>query len=1302
MKRKITAIMLAIIMTVTLFPALPVYAATTITITPEGGNQSGTGWTWDDGKNTLTLSGNTDIPAGEITFSGEFGVGYIMINDTYTGATPTINFNNFSITGSAAGDPANGSAIFIPAKGGAHPIIFDFTGTNTIRGVNSSTTTGGMAIKKQSSGSLTINGAVDLIGGDSTNIVASYEGSGGFGIYNYLGDVTINATGPVNINSGDGCGGSIGYGIYAGEAVTINGSGAVNITTGDKTGNTTMFGGYGIYAKDVTLNNPNTIIHAGDCYASLSVAPNGIFAFNTVTINEAVTIIGGNGVENNPSKASPYGISCKGLIDIKGSGLVKITGGNSTGDVGNGGHGIFLYDTGRLSISNPNTIITGGNGSGSGTKLGFGGSAVYINNATYAMTLPYSNISNLVAGTGSTNGSKIFIGTDYFNQTSGKYNTLAEMKTNPTQIIFSGTETTAPDAPTEVMATPGDGEASVSFTAPSSNGGSSITSYTVTSSPDGKTATGAASPVLVTGLTNGTAYTFTVTATNIVGMGSSSEPSNAVTLVKPVTGITGVPTTGTVGTGLTLSGTVAPADSTNNTIVWSVKSGTATITGSAVTATVAGNVVVTATITNGLTASTDYTQDFAITFSDEYKAVTGITGVPTTGTVGTGLTLSGTVAPVDAKNNAIVWSVKSGTATITGSAVTATAAGNVVVTATITNGLTASTDYTQDFAITFSDEYKAVTSISGTPTTGTAGTEVDLTGATVNPADAKNKTIVWSVENAGTTGVTTANLATGKFTPAAAGTLLLTATITNGATVSTDYTQDVTISVNPSGTNIYTISADTASFNFGSLTIGYGSAPASQMVTIINTGNQTITLTEPATTNSSSNYTIGLLSDITLDASDTAAFTLQPKTGLVVGTYNETIQIEGTDSAATSVSVQFSVTSSSGSGSGGSTATTVINTNTGSITGNQLNNAAGVAKNGETVTINSNKTSEVTFPTSGLDALTGNNNSLTVVTDNGTLTFNSKAVAAMGTQAAATNIKVIVEDVLKTTLTGEQQTKVGDKNVYDLTVISGGKLISNFNGGSVYVSIPYELKEGETADNLTVWYMADDGSLTEIKCTYDTKTKSVTFVVDHFSKYIIGYDDLVGWVNPFTDVKSSAWYYNAVAFVNMNGLMNGQTDTTFGSEIAMTRSMFVTILGRMEGVDATMYINKNTFSDVKNDQYYTPYIAWASDKGIVSGVGGDNFAPNAAVTREQMAVVMTNYMKFKDQGPKDEWAIQLTYKDLDKVSSWADEGVMFMTMKDLMKGMGNDANGNPLFAPKSTSTRAQTAQVMMILEEILK
>jgi hypothetical protein len=91
---------------------------------------------------------------------------------------------------------------------------------------------------------------------------------------------------------------------------------------------------------------------------------------------------------------------------------------------------------------------------------------------------------------------------------------------------------TVPGAPTSVSASAGNAQATVTFTAPTSNGGATITSYTVTSSPGGVTVTGPASPLTVTGLTNGTAYTFTVVATNSAG---SSAPSDASTPVTPVT-----------------------------------------------------------------------------------------------------------------------------------------------------------------------------------------------------------------------------------------------------------------------------------------------------------------------------------------------------------------------------------------------------------------------------------------------------------------------------------------------------------------------------------------------------------------------------------------------------------------------------------------------------------------------------------------------------------------------------------------------------------------------------------------------
>jgi len=101
------------------------------------------------------------------------------------------------------------------------------------------------------------------------------------------------------------------------------------------------------------------------------------------------------------------------------------------------------------------------------------------------------------------------------------------------QAVGAGNWPGVPGAPTIGTATAGDASASVTFTAPANNGGSAITSYTVTSSPGGVTGTGASSPVTVSGLTNGTAYTFTVTATNGTGTGPASAASNSVTPVPP-------------------------------------------------------------------------------------------------------------------------------------------------------------------------------------------------------------------------------------------------------------------------------------------------------------------------------------------------------------------------------------------------------------------------------------------------------------------------------------------------------------------------------------------------------------------------------------------------------------------------------------------------------------------------------------------------------------------------------------------------------------------------------------------------
>ncbi len=124
-----------------------------------------------------------------------------------------------------------------------------------------------------------------------------------------------------------------------------------------------------------------------------------------------------------------------------------------------------------------------------------------------------------------------------------------------------------PGAPTIGTATAGDTQADVAFTAPASNGGATITGYTVTSNPGGHTGTGAGSPVTVAGLTNGVSYTFTVTATNSAGTGGASAPSNSITPASPQVITFANPGAQSYGTAPDLSVLGGGASSTSGLIV---------------------------------------------------------------------------------------------------------------------------------------------------------------------------------------------------------------------------------------------------------------------------------------------------------------------------------------------------------------------------------------------------------------------------------------------------------------------------------------------------------------------------------------------------------------------------------------------------------------------------------------------------------------------------------------------------------------------------------------------------------------
>ena len=334
-------------------------------------------------------------------------------------------------------------------------------------------------------------------------------------------------------------------------------------------------------------------------------------------------------------------------------------------------------------------------------------------------------------------------------------------------------------------------------------------------------------------------------------------------------------------------------------------------------------------------------------------------------------------------------------------------------------------------------------------------------------------------------------------------------------------------------------------------------------------------------------------------------------------------------------------------------------------------------------------------------AETGNDTAgLELKLGSGALEFDAKALEAISAAAEnAEKIEIHFDDVGTRRLNAVQKNAVSEMEIvkgFEAYITVNGQRISDFEGGTATVYIPYEIPEDKDPAAYTVWYVAEDGTLEKMDATYDGENHR--FVVTHFSDYVLTYDETVGQfgncpkddtcpISKFTDANANAWYHDGVHFCLDNGIMVGFPGDLFKPDGITTRAQIVTVLWNMSGNPYPNYALN--FTDVPEEAWYTEAVRWAAAEKIVSGYGDDTFGPNEPITREQLAVILYNYAKYKGiDVTVDENTNFLSFNDFWDVSEWAKPAMMWAIDRELIVGDNWDLK------PQGDAVRAQAATII--------
>ena len=229
----------------------------------------------------------------------------------------------------------------------------------------------------------------------------------------------------------------------------------------------------------------------------------------------------------------------------------------------------------------------------------------------------------------------------------------------------------------------------------------------------------------------------------------------------------------------------------------------------------------------------------------------------------------------------------------------------------------------------------------------------------------------------------------------------------------------------------------------------------------------------------------------------------------------------------------------------------------------------------------------------------------------------------------------------------------------------------------VFIRIPVNPGENDAVNAYTAVIKTAAGNVILPYSVY--KNNELVFQITSSGTF-----EIIRNIKEFADTPDH-WASDYIRFVSARGLFSGIGENLFAPDLPMTRAMFAQVLANIEGADLTGF-KTSVFDDVKTDKWFAPAIEWAAKAKIVSGYGNGSFGPEDNITREQMAVMLVNYVKYKGyELPKGETT---EFADEENIADWALGAVKQIQAA----GIVNGKPGN-IYDPKGIATRCEIAAI---------